>query len=226
MASYPPYIPPRDALFDTWLANFDAEAALNGPTYNFDVAEVAAIAGVNTTWQAAYALAITPATRTAPTVAAKDVARASAEAVVRPLAVRASQDSSIADIDKVTLGVTVPSLVPTPIPAPLIAPVINLNAATLLEMNLGYSAAGAVGKSKPFGSIGMEVYRAIGVVAATDPTQATFNGIVTKSPFQQSFLAADQGKICTFFTRFNTRSGPGGNSQPGPWSNVLNVNIV
>ena len=123
-------------------------------------------------------------------------------------------------------ALTIPSLVPTPIPAPTVAPVIGLIAATIQAMRLSYTTAGATGKSKPFGSIGVQVYRSVGTVAATDPAQATFVGVVTKSPFRQTFNADDQGKICTFFCRFVTRSGPDGTAQTGPWSNALNVHVV
>jgi triphosphoribosyl-dephospho-CoA synthetase len=93
-------------------------------------------------------------------------------------------------------------------------------------MRLAYKAAGASGKSKPFGSIGVEIFRSVGTVAATDPAQAKYNGTITKSPFRQSFAAEDQGKLCTYFARFVTRSGPDGQAQVGPWSAALNVHVV
>jgi hypothetical protein len=226
MSSYPPYIPPRDSVFATWIANFSALLTANPTDFGLVAGDATAVDGVNTTWQAAYTTAIDPATRTAPTVAAKDVARASAEAVVRPYAVQISRNAAVTDANKSSIGVTVPSLVPTPIPAPTVAPSVSLVAATILSMLLDYKAVGSSGKSKPFGSVGVEIYRAVGLVAATDPTQATFVGIVNKSPFRQAFLAADQGKFCTYFARFVTRSGPDGVAQPGPWSAPLTVNVV
>jgi hypothetical protein len=83
-----------------------------------------------------------------------------------------------------------------------------------------------VGKAKPFGSIGVAIFRTVGTVAATDPAQAAFVGIVTKSPFRQTFDSTDQGKIVTYFARFATRSGPGGVSQFGPWSDRLTLTVM
>ena len=226
MASYPPYIPPADAAFANWLSNFSTLLTAAPTDYGLTAADATQVDAVNTDFQAAYTLAVDPITRTSPTVAAKDVARASAEAVVRPFAVQISKNGAVTDEDKAGIGVTIPSLVPTPIPAPTVAPVIGLIAATIQAMRLSYTTAGATGKSKPFGSIGVQVYRSVGTVAATDPAQATFVGVVTKSPFRQTFNADDQGKICTFFCRFVTRSGPDGTAQTGPWSNALNVHVV
>jgi len=226
MASYPPYIPPKDALFASWLLNFSTLLTAAPTDYGLEAADATAVDGVNTTFQAAYTTAIDPATRTAPTVALKDVARASAEAIVRPYAVRISQNDAVTDGNKSGIGVTIRSLVPTPIPAPTVAPSLSLVAATILAMLIDYKAVGAVGKSKPFGSVGVEVYRSIGLAAATDPVQARFVGIINKSPFRQSFLAEDQGKFCTYFARFVTRSGPDGVAQAGPWSAALTINVV
>lgn len=226
MASYPAYIPAKDALFATWLANFSALLTAAPTDYGLDAADATAVDGVNTTFQAAYTTSQNPATRTAPSVAAKDVARASAEAVVRPYAVQISRNSAVTDANKASIGVTIPSLVPTPVAAPTVAPVIGLESATIGQMRLKYQAAGASGKSKPFGAIGVEIWRSVGVVAATDPAQATYNGTVTKTPFRQNFTGPDATKICTYFARFVTRSGPDGKAQVGPWSAPLSVTVV
>jgi len=226
MSTYPPYIPPKDSLFADWILNFSNLLAAAPTDYGLIAADATLVDGVADTFRTAYALAIDPPTRTAPTVAAKDVARASAEAVVRPFAVQISRNSAVTDANKLGIGVTVPALVPTPIPAPTSAPTLAIISAIPLNMVLGYAVPAAVGKSKPFGSTGMEVFRAIGVVAATDPLQALYNGTVTKSPFRQAFTSADQGKIVTYFTRFTTRSGPGGVAQSGPWSAPLSLSIM
>lgn len=226
MASYPPYLPPKDALFANWLSNFSTLLSGNPTDYGLDAADAVAVAAVNTTFQDAYLVSQDPSTRTAPTVAAKDAARASAEAVVRPYAVQISRNSAVTDQKKADIGVTIPSQVPTPIAAPTVAPDLALIAATHGSMSLSYKAAGSSGKSKPFGAIGVEIFRSVGTVSATDPAQATYNGTVTKSPFRQSFAAEDAGKVCTFFARFVTRSGPDGQAQVGPWSGAINVHVV
>jgi hypothetical protein len=226
MSSYPPYIPPADADFSNWLVNFDTLLTAAPATYGLDAPDAAAVANVTATWVAAYALAIDPGTRTSATVADKDAARAAAEVVVRPFAVSISLNSAVTNLDKTAIGVTVRSTTPTPIPAPTVAPEVGIQSAIPMLQTLTYKEPGATGKSKPFGVVGVEVFRSIGVVAATDPAQASYNGTVTKSPFRQSFAAEDQGKICTYFTRFVTRSGPSGVAQAGPWSAPLSLVVM
>lgn len=226
MSSYPPYIPPKQADTALWMANFSALLTANPTDFGLIAADATSVDGVNTTFQAAYLVATDPSTRTAPTVAAKDVALASSLAVIRPYAVQISQNAAVTDLNKSAIGVTIPSLVPTPIPEPVDAPTIGLKSAISLVQTLAYKVAGQSGKSKPFGSRGVEVYRSVGTVAATDPAQALFKGTVTKSPFKQTFAAEDQGKIVTYFCRYVTASGPGGVAQTGPWSDALTLIVM
>ena len=226
MSSYPPYIPPKDADFDLWAVNFDTLLTANPTDYGLEAADAVIVAGVVATWSAAFLLATDPGTRTAPTVAAKDAARASAEAVIRPYAVSISLNSAVSDLLKTGIGVTVRSVTPTPIPAPGTAPDISIVSAIPMVQTLAFKEPGSSGKSKPFGSTGVEVFRSVGTVAATDPAQASYNAVVTKSPFVQNFAAEDQGKIVTYFARFVTRSGPGGVAQTGPWSAAFSLSIM
>lgn len=221
-----PYIPASDGAFASWLLNFATLIAASPTTYGLIAGDATAISAQNTAFQAAYLAATNPATRTAPTVAAKDAARLSAENVVRPYAVRISLNAAVTDLNKTAVGVTVRSVVPTPVPAPTVAPEISLVSAITGQMTLGYKTPGAAGKYKPPGVVGVEVFRAVGTVAAVDPAQASYSGVVTKSPFRQTFDAGDRGKIATIFCRYVTRSGPGGAAQAGPWSDPLPLVVM
>ena len=220
------YIPTRDADFNNWIVNFSALLTLTPVVYGLTAPVAASVAAVTSTWADAYAAATNPSTRTAPSVAAKDSARVAAEALVRPYAVTISLNPAVSDLDKTAIGVTVRATVPTPVPAPTVAPSIDIESAIALQQTLTYKTPGASGKYKPPGVIGVEVFRAIGVVAATDPSQASYAGTVTKSPFRQTFSSEDQGKKVTYFCRYATRSGPGGVSQPGPFSAPLVLSIM
>lgn len=221
-----PYIPASDALFSAWLLNFSTLLTAAPTVYGLTAPDAVNVAGVNSTYQAAYTTATDPITRTAGTVAAKDVARAAAEAVVRPYAVAISLNPAVADMSKADIGVTIRATTPTPVPAPSTAPIIAIDSAIPLQQTLSYKEPGATGKYKPAGVVGCEIYRAIGTVAAVDPTQATYFGTVTKSPFRIPFGSGDQGKVCTYFGRWVTRSGPSGLAQAGPFSAPLVVTVM
>lgn len=226
MATYPPYIPTKDAQFLTWLENFDTLATAAPATYGLTAPDAVAIAAAAGLFIASYPISQDPATRTPVTVQQKDNDRATAEAVIRPYAVAISRNVNVLDADKVAIGVTVPSTVPTPIPAPIDAPELSIASMTPGLGKLFYKTVGAVGKAKPFGVVGVEVFAFIGDTHTTNPADASFVAHYTKSPFRMTFSALDAGKRVSIFARFVTRSGPAGVSQTGPWSAPLQTVIV
>lgn len=222
----PPYIPAADAGFRNWLVNFAALITAAPATFGLVAADAVTIQAQADAFDAAYTLATDPATRTAPTVAAKDAARRDAEAVVRPYAMQINANDAVTDQSRADLGLTIRKTVPTPIPAPASAPALALRALGVGTATLGYSDTAAPnGKAKPDGVTGVDIVTAAGVAPAVDPTAGNLYGIVTKSPFRVNFGAADNGKVCTVFARFRTRSGPAGVAQTGPWSAPLSFTI-
>lgn len=222
-----PYIPPADALYLSWLTNFATLIAANPAAYGLVAGDAASITAQDVSYSTAYAVAIDPPTRTAPTVAAKDAARAVSEAVVRPYAINIRNNAGISNQAKLDVGVTVPDLTPTPVPAPATAPVLMLVMAQILQHQLQFrDALTPLLKMKPMNVIGCQIYRAIGTVAAVDPSQASYFAVATKTPFLIPFDGADRGKVCTYFARWNTRSGPSGIAQVGPWSTSLVVGVI
>lgn len=221
------YIPQSDAQFNSWIVNF-ATLLTADPAAVGETAPTAASMQTDAdAWSAAYTLATDPATRTAPTVAAKDNARFTAEQTSRPIAMRIRNNAAVTDQQRVDYGLTVVKTVPTPIPAPSSFPILGLRKATPGVQQLQYQDSDlGTGKAKPFGAIGIEIYRSVGVVAATDPLQAVFYNTATKSPFNSAFVADDKGKVCTYFARWVTRSGPSGIAQRGPWSAPLEAHVI
>jgi uncharacterized small protein (DUF1192 family) len=217
-----PYIPAKDSLFALWLLNFTTLLTASPASYVLTAPDALAVDTVADAFAAAYATAKNPTTRTKATVAAKDAARASAEAVVRPYAVRISRTASVSDALKIGIGVTVPGAIPTPVPPPTTAPTVGVERQISGATTLKFSEPGMTGKAKPAGVIGMEVFRSVGTVHATDPTQAAYVATATKSPVVVPNDPADAGKKVTYFFRWVTRSGPGGLAQSGPWTPALN----
>jgi hypothetical protein len=224
---YPSYIPAPDSLFDLWLLNFSTLLTASPATYGLLAGDAVAVAAVQGTFAAAYALAITPGTRTSATIADKDAERAAAEAVVRPLAVRIILNPAVLNIDRVTIGVTVPSTVPTPIPAPTTNPTLILQSAAALVHTLQYrDSAAPLVKAKPFGVVTLELYAQVGTTAGIDPDAASYINGYNKTPFQVNWPGAQRGKHATYWARWATRSGPAGVPQRGPWSDALDLIIL
>lgn len=216
------YIPKRDADAAIWFENFSTLLTANPTLYGLTAPIALVVAGVNATFQSAFLTSSNPSTRTAGTVAAKDVARAQAELVTRPYAVLISLNAAVSDMDKADIGVTIRQTVPSPIPAPMDAPDLSIQSAIPNQVRLTYKTPGTIGRAKPFGSIGVELIASIGTVFATDPSQCSPAGTWTRAPFQFQIDPTDAGKKISLFARYVTRSGPGGQAQAGPWSTPLN----
>jgi hypothetical protein len=220
------YIPTTDSGFAAWLLNFSILLIANPGTYGTTVPVAASVQAQNNNFQAALSLATDPGTRTPATVAAKDAARVSALAVVRPVAVGIAGNPAVTNENKVAVGVTVRNTIPSPIPAPTVAPVIQFMGAQPLVHTLMVRQPGSTSKAKPAGCIAIEMARVVGTNAATDPAQLNIVGQFGKVPLRQEFDAADRGKIVTYAARYRTRSGPGGVSQAGPWSALVDFIVL
>lgn len=221
------YIPAPDADFNTWAVNFDTLLAANPTAYGETSGTAAPVTAAVGAWGAAYTLATDPSTRTPSTVADKDAARAAAEATIRPIANRINANALVTNMQRSDLGLTIRKTTRTPIPAPTTAPTVALVSAIKNSHTLQIrDEATPTSKAKPFGVIGCELWRSIGLTAATDPSQCTLARVTGKTPTNVSTDPADSGKVCTYFARWQTRSGPGGVAQTGPWSSVLSFNLM
>jgi hypothetical protein len=222
-----PYIPSKDADFDSWLVNFSNLLTASPTTYGLVSGDAVIVAGVTTTWSAAYAAATNPGTRTSVTIAAKDAARNNATATVRPYAVSISRNPAVDNGDKVDIGVNLPNPARTPIPAPTTQPALSLRSAAHFQHVLAYrDTSTPTSKAKPFGAVQMELRVTVATGSSSDPEAAKPLTQATKSPVFISWTSPDVGKTATYFARWVTKSGPGGQAQYGPWSAPFPVVIL
>jgi|SRR5262245_36088967 len=212
----PSYIPAQDALFLAWLDNFDDITSVDFAALGLSAGQATDITTVRTAFDASYALATNPATRTPVTVAQKDTDRATAEAVVRPLAQFIRNNPDVDDATKISLGLTVPDVDPTPIPTPTTFPLLDILRCEPGVHWLQYRDSDTpTTKAKPFGAVAMELYRAIGTVPTIDPADGVYVGLVTKSPFSVEQSIGDNGKQATYFGRWVTQTALRGEFSSG-----------
>lgn len=222
-----PYIPPQDAQFDAWVTNFSTLLTADPTTYGLVAGDATAVAAVVTPWSAAYAAATNPSTRTSVTIAAKDAARNAATATIRPFAVQISRNAGVSNDDKTAIGVNLPNPNRTPVPPPTTVPGLTLVNAIHFQQTIAYrDTSTPTSKGKPPGATGMELRATVQVGPATDPEAAKPMTVATKSPIVLSFTAPDVAKTATYWARWVTRSGPGGQAQTGDWSAPLSVVII
>jgi hypothetical protein len=222
-----PYIPATDSGFDSWLANFSGLITATPADFGLTAPDAVIIANAYTAWNAAFLTATNPATRTSPAIAAKDAERLLAEQVVRPYAISISRNPAVTNLDKTAVGVNLPNSARTPIPPPLTVPGLTLVGAIHFVHTLAFrDTSTPTTKAKPFGAIGMELWRTLAVGPSADPATATQIGVLTKSPNTIGYTSPDVGKTATYWGRWITRSGPGGTAQVGPFSAALAVLVI
>lgn len=213
------YIPQKDADFNNWLVNLDAILSVSYAAYGLTLGNSTDITTATNTWSAAYTAATDPVTRTPVTITAKDNARAAAESLVRPFCMQINLNPSVSDAQRTTIGITVRKTTPSPIATPTDVPGVVLKFLTPGGIKLAYvNTTLGDQKAKPPGSKGVELWATVGTEVATDPSQASYKGTVTKSPFSMTFGPADVGKTLSLWIRYTTAGGTGGKNLVGPWS--------
>lgn len=223
----PSYIPAPDAQFDAWSLNFSSLITTTPADYGLIAGDATAIAAVVNPFHTSYLLSVNPGTRTPAAIADKDAKRATAEATIRPYATDISRNPAVTNSDKTAVGVNLPNTARTPIPPPTTQPSLSLVSSVHFQMTVAYKdATTPTSKAKPPGATGVDLRINISTTPAPSPDNIPPYGILTKSPANIGFTAGDVGKTATYFARWVTRSGPGGQAQYGPWSAPLAVVVT
>ena len=217
-----PYIPATDSGFLAWSINFESIIDGDFAALGLTGGQAAAYTVLDTAYQAAYAAAVNPATRTPVTVQAKDNAKTDAIANARVLAQIIKSNPAVSDATLISLGITVDIFPPTPVPTPTTFPLLDLLNATPGVHKLQYRDSDTpLSKAKPPGAKLMELYQAVGVAVAPDPSTAVFLATYTKSPLLVAQDPANVGKVATYFARWLTQTG-----LVGPWSSGVSLTIA
>lgn len=201
------YIPTKDADLIAWGDNFASVISADPAAYGLTAADALTIQTNFDEFNAAYILAVNPATRTIVTVAAKDEEKAGFLSLARAYAALIRSNSGVTDEAKAAAGLTIPDPTPTPIPVPNTTPILAAplqGAGGVILMSITDSATPLL-KKKPFGVLGGCLFfgKWVGVTA---PTQFTLFGLITKSDqvLETSTIATAGEKLrwqCQWYNR-------------------------
>lgn len=216
------YIPTRDTELGAWAGNFSTLVSASPGSYGLTAGDATTIATYVNAFTAALGVVNNPATKSKATVAAKDGAKAAMLDIVRPYAQQVRNNLGVGNSEKLALGLTVVDRTPSPVPAPVSSPLLNVIAATPGEHMLRFSdSAQPDRRSKPAGVIGLQLFVAVGTGIVSDPKVAQFRAFVTRQPYAVPFEAADNGKLATYFARWQNGKG-----DVGPWSTAVSFTVV
>lgn len=216
------YIPTRDANLADWANNFATTIAASPASYGLVAGDATTISAYVNAFVSALSVVSNPATKTIATVASKDGAKAAMLGIVRPYAQQIKSNQGVTNASKLALGLTIRDTVPTPIVAPVSSPIIAVLGATPGQHTIRFADSNTPdSRAKPFGAIGLQLFVAVAQAALTDPNVAEFRSFVTRQPFGVTFNPADNGKVATYFARWQTRTG-----LVGPWSTPVAFTIA
>lgn len=176
------YIPTKDADLINWGANFTNLITADPTLYGLVAADALTLQTNFDEFDAAYTLAVNPATRTIVTVAAKDEEKAGFLSLARAYAAIIRANSGVTDENKAALGLTIPDPTPTPIPPPSTYPLIAvpLQGAGTLYLTVADQATPTL-KKKPFGAVGALLFTKVYTTTPPDFEDVPLFGIMTKS---------------------------------------------
>jgi len=222
MPALAPYIPPKDADFALWSANFAGLIVTNPMRYGLVAGDAASIAAVDAAFQAAYSPVTSKSTKTAQAVSDKNIAKVNALSTERLYAQRIALNPGVSSGDKIALGLNPRTSTPAKITPPASNPVLSVQSAAALSMIVRYrdSAASPSVKSKPYGVIACQIFGKTSATPITDPTGLPLLAAATKSPLVLTFDPADGGKQLYLAARWAIRTGG-----VSPWSSIVSFTI-
>lgn len=216
------FLPPRDADLALWTGNFAALIGAAPATYGLTTGQASTYVTTNAIWQAALATATDPTTRTQPSVAAKDAARANVSILSRQYGQIVQSTPTVTDEQIAALGLTVrsssrtPSTPPTTFP--LVAVISTMGGTLQLRLNDQNTPDR---RARPFNVIGAQVWSYVGTVPPTTQSQYNLLGIATRQPSVFGLNSGDIGKTIWILARWMTRR-----AQVGPWSSSVSQIIA
>ena len=216
------FIPPSDADFDSWLQNFVSYVAANAAALGASPAEVTALQGVQTDWDAKYPASNTAFAASLAATQAKTDSRIAGEAFIRPFVGRLQSNPSVTDAQRQSLGITVRSTTRTAVGPPASKPVASIDPSQRLRHTIAFvDELTPTSRAKPDGVQGCEIWTKVGDPVPAGPNDVHYLALDTRTPSVAEFDAADAGKTAYYMLRWISTRG-----EPGPWSQTVSGTVT
>jgi hypothetical protein len=152
--------------------------------------------------------------------AAKNAARAAAEAVIRPFKRRFLDDPPVTDEDRVAMAIPVRDSTRTPSPAPVSYPEAEADSSVIRQLSIHFRDNATGKRAKPHGVHGAEIRWALMEEAPAGVDGLFHSDFDTASPFTLSFEEADRGRRVYYCLRWESTT-----NLKGPWGEIYSAII-
>lgn len=213
-------IPRKDGEFNDFQDLLMTTVTANAVVWSIPAGEVTTGTTLKSAWDGTYARVINPVTKTKPNVEAKNNARDSYKAWMRPFLQRyIVLNPILTDADRVALGLKPRDHTRTRVPVPTTTVQLDLAAGHGSTVKvLFHPEADAEGNShrgKPKGVAQCEIVFKADAPAPVSPDECNNYKVATDSPLLIGFASAQAGKRLYVFARWlNSRN------EGGPWTTV------
>jgi hypothetical protein len=217
------YVPKHEGELETWAQRFANNIAAAPADYGVTAEVSAAISQAVERYVQALAIARNKATRTKANVAVKNAAKAAMLKVLRSAAQQIRANAAVSSTLKLGLQIKQAGRAAGTAPSLTARPLLRLAAVEPLRHVIGYGHTEAIGRSKPAGAIGLQLFLHVGEVdaAPAGPEDARFLRFISRQPYTVDFKADQIGKTAFYFARWQTMTG-----DTGPWSAVLKMTVA
>jgi hypothetical protein len=217
------YIPRNDAAALEWFLNFGSKIEAQPSLYQLTPADAEGIVAAVQAFETALDALGTPETKRNPVlITEKDDARTAAEQMCRQFAVQIKFNAAISDAAKIAAGVRPVNPNRDPIPAPSSSPMLSIFGAGYATHTVRFvDSTTPDSRQKPYGVKQMQLFVHVGDEPLTNPEEAKFHGLYTRSPIGIAFDANDVGKQASYVARWCTMKG-----EVGPWSSPVHMSIA
>ena len=152
----------------------------------------------------------------------KDDARAELVAKLRQVTKQIQAHPATTNAVRADFGITIADSVPSYVPAPSTRPALIIGTGDRLKHTIQFSdEATPLSRAKPYGAMGMELYRKIGGAAPVGVGEMEFVALDTATPYVADYAATDAGKTIYYQGCWVNRSG-----ERSPFSQVVQATLV
>jgi hypothetical protein len=221
------YIPGADDAFEVWQHNLMERVVVHATEWYIPPEPVTAAQTLQAAWEAAYAVAKSPGTRTSVAVGVKQRARKVYEKALRGL-VRPylAYNPLVSDEERKGLEITIHKTTRSPMPPPtelvqlLLGQLVGNRVKVVFFPIIPGMAAKEHSEAKPYGVRGVELRWAILPAPPASHDDLPRSVFCSRSPYIFQFDLPEAGKTLYICARWENNTG-----KKGPWSKIVSAII-
>lgn len=215
------YLPKDEQQLRDWAGSFVVALASSAGKHGISAEALASLNAAVQSYVEALAVARAPATRTAANIAIKNAAKKQMLQRLRPAAQQIRANRSVPESLKVQLGIKQAGAAPAR-PADLSSgPQLRLERVEPLRHVLAYGERKRLGRAKPRGAIGLQVFMYIGENPPADPLDARFLRFLSRPRYAVDFKPEQVGQSVYYYARWQSATG-----ETSPWGNTLRMIVA